>query len=361
MIGRSRDHDITNAPSSFQHFINDTLQGYLDIFATAYIDDILVYSNSLSEHKKHVKLILDRIRDAGLQLDIAKSEFHVQEVTFLGLLVGKDGIRMDPKKIEAVQDWAVPQSVKDIQSFIGFANFYRRFIKDFSKVTWPMIDLTRKNTHFLWSAECNSAFEQLKNAFVTAPILMKFDPDKQIVVETDASDYVTGGVMSQYDDTNTLRPVAYFSKRHFLAKCNYEIYDKELMAIIRCFEAWRPELEGSAFPIHVLSDHKNLEYFMTTKALSRRQARWSEYLSRFDFKILYQPGKINGKADALTRRSGDFPSSEDERVVQQSRVILKPENFLRIHSAEILADDVLEKPLSDSSLSDIDESDLAQL
>lgn len=167
--------------------------------------------------------------------------------------------------------------------------------------------------------------------------------------------------MSQYNDTNTLRPVAYFFKRHSPAKCNYEIYEKELMAIIRCFEAWRPELEGSAFPINVLNDHKNLEYFMTTKALSRRQARWSEYLSQFDFKILYQPRKINGKADALTRRSGDFPSLEDEQVVQQSRVILKPENFLRIHSAEILADDVLEKPLSDSSLSDINELDLAQL
>lgn len=118
--------------------------------------------------------------------------------------------------------------------------------------------------------------------------------------------------MSQYDKSGILRPVAYFSKKYSPAECNYEIYDKELMAIIRCFEAWRPELEGSAFPIHVLSDHKNLEYFMTTKTLSRRQARWSEYLSRFNFKIVYQPGNMNGKADALTRRSGDLPADKDE-------------------------------------------------
>lgn len=204
---------LANGPSSFQHFINDTLQGYLDIFVTAYIDDILVYSNSLPEHKIHVKLVLDRLSLAGLQLDISKSEFHVQEVTFLGLLVGKDGIQMDPKKIEALKEWEQPRSVRNIQSIIGFANFYRRFIKDFSKVIQPMMELTRKNTPFLWSSDCNSAFQQLKEAFVTAPILIKFDPDKQIVVEKDASDYVTGEVMSQYDDSNTLRPVAYFSKK----------------------------------------------------------------------------------------------------------------------------------------------------
>ncbi len=169
---------LANAPSSFQHYINDTLQGYLDIFATAYIDDILVYSNSLPEHRKHVGLVLDRMREAGLQLDISKSEFHVQEVIFLGLLVGKDGIRMDPKKIEAIQEWKTPRSIRDVQSFIGFANFYRRFIRDFSAVIRPMMQLTRKDTPFIWSSACSNAFHQLKEAFVTAPILMKFDPDK---------------------------------------------------------------------------------------------------------------------------------------------------------------------------------------
>ena len=158
--------------------------------------------------------------------------------------------------------------MRDIQSFVGFANFYCRFIQNFSMVIWPMIELTCKDTPFVWSSACSNAFQQLKKAFVTAPILMKFDPDKQIVVESDASDYVTEGVLSQFDSINTLQPVAYFSKKHTPVECNYEIYDKELMSIIRCFETWRAELDGSAFPIHVLSDHKNLEYFMTTKTLS---------------------------------------------------------------------------------------------
>ncbi len=352
---------LANALSSFQHFINDTLQGYLDIFATAYIDDILVYSNSLSEHKKHVELVIDRMKDACLRLDIGKSEFHVQKITFLGLLIGKNAIQMDPKKIKAVHDWAVPQSVKDIQSFVGFANFYRRFIRDFSRVARLMMELTRKNASFSWNTECDQAFHQLETVFVTAPVLMKFDPDQQIVIESDASDYVTGGVMSQYNKSGILRPVAYFSKKHSPAECNYEIYDKELMAIIRCFEAWRPELEGSGFPIHDLSDHKNLEYFMTTKTLSCRQARWSKYLSRFNFKIFYQPGKMNGKVDALTRQSSDLLADENERIRQQSRVVLKPENFLEVHTSNIPFDPALDKPISKPALSEIDDNDLQQL
>ena len=125
---------LANAPSSFQHYINDTLQGYLDIFAIAYIDDILVYSNSLSKYKKHVGLVLDRMREARLQLDISRSEFHIQEVIFLSLLDRKDGIRMDPKKIEVIQELKTPRSMRDVQLFVGFANFYRRFIQNFSTV-----------------------------------------------------------------------------------------------------------------------------------------------------------------------------------------------------------------------------------
>jgi hypothetical protein len=156
---------------------------------------------------------------------------------------------------------------------------------------------------------------------------MRFDPDKEILVETDASDFVSAGVLSQRDDSGVLRPVAYFSKKHATAECNYEIYDKELLAIIRCFEEWRPELEGSPFPIAVLTDHKNLEYFMSTKKLTRRQVRWAEFLSRFHFKITYRPGKLGGKPDALTRRSGDLPQEGDERLSHQEQTVLKPHNL----------------------------------
>ena len=139
-----------------------------------------------------------------------------------------------------------------------------------------------------------------------------FDSDKPSTVESDSSDCVTEGVLSQPDSQGVLHPVAYFSTRMAPAECNYDIYDKELLAIIRAFEEWRPELEGAAEQVQVITDHKNLEYFMTTKQLSRRQARWSEFLSRFNFAIQYRPGKLNSRADALTRRSADFPQDDQD-------------------------------------------------
>ena len=149
---------------------------------------------------------------------------------------------------------------------------------------------------------------------------------KPIILETDNSDYVSAGILSQEDESSILRPVA-FSKKLSPSECNYEIYDKELPAIIRCFEEWRPELEGAASPIQIITDHRNLEYFMTTRNLNRRQARWSEYLSRFQFHILYRPGKLGAKPDSLTRRSQDLPGPNDPRLLHQSQVVLKSHNL----------------------------------
>jgi hypothetical protein len=173
-------------------------------------------------------------------------------------------------------------------------------------------------------------FDTLKATFTSAPVLAHFDPDRDIIVEMDASDYVSTSVLSQYDDDNVLHPVAYVSKKHSPTECNYEIYDKELMAIIRAFEEWRPELQSVINPIHVLSDHKNLEYFTMTKLLNRSQARWSQFLSQFNFKIVYRPGTTGGKLDALTHRSGDLPKAGDDRSLENQTTIIKPENILQL-------------------------------
>jgi len=318
---------LTNGPASFQHYVNDALRDYLDVFCTAYLDDILIYSNTLKEHKQHVRQVLQRLKEFGLQADIAKCEFHVQEVKYLGLIVGTNGIRMDPSKVSAVVDWPQPENVKGIQSFLGFANFYRRFIRDFAKKAAPLTKLTKKDTPFAWDKTCTEAFKDLKNAFTSAPILQHFDPDKPSTVECDSSDYVNAGCLSQPDENGVLHPVAFFSRRLIPTECNYDIYDKELMAIVRAFEEWRAELEGAGVPVEVISDHKNLQHFMTTKRLSRRQARWSEFLSRFDFRLTYRPGAQGGKPDALTRRSSDLPQGEDdERHQHQHQTVLKPHN-----------------------------------
>jgi hypothetical protein len=168
---------------------------------------------------------------------------------------------------------------------------------------------------------------------MSAPVLARFDPDRDVIVETDASNYVSAGVLSQYDNDGILHPVAYFSKKHSPAECNYEIYNKELMAIIRAFEEWRPELQSVINPIRILSDHKNLEYFTMTKLLNRRQAQWSQFLLQFNFKIVYRPGTAGGKPDALTRRSGDLPKDGDDRSLENQTTIIKPENILHVLAA----------------------------
>jgi hypothetical protein len=318
---------LTNAPASFQHFINDVLRHYLDVFVTAYLDDILIYSDNLDEHRIHVQKVLQALSDADLHLKPEKCEFHRQEVKYLGFIISTDGTKMDPAKVTTIQEWPTPMNVKDMQSFLGFANFYRRFIRGYSAIVAPLTRLTRKDTAFIWDTTCTDSFAALKHAFTTAPILRHFDYDCEAIVETDASDYVSAGILSQYDDEGILHPVAFFSKKHSPAECNYEIYDKELMAIVCAFEEWRPELEGASHPIKVLSDHKNLEYFMSTKLLNRRQTRWAEYLSRFNFKIVYRPGKAGAKPDSLTRRSGDLPQGGDDRLIEQHKAVLKPHNL----------------------------------
>ena len=319
---------LCNGPSSFQQYINDSLREYLDVFCTAYLDDILIYSNSLADHRGHVRSVLKRLRAAGLQVDITKCAFHTTEVLYLGLVITTKGIRMDPAKIATIQQWPELQNVHDVRCFLGFANFYRRFIRGFSKLAAPLTKLTKKGVPFNFDPKVKAAFDKLRSLFTSDLILAHYDPDRRTVVETDASDFVSGGVLSQYDDQGVLRPVAFFSQKHTPAECNYEIYDKELMAIVRAFEQWRPELEGSAEVIKVITDHKNLEWFMTTKQLSRRQARWSEYLSRFNFEIQYRPGKQGEKPDSLTRRTGDLPRKDsDERLRYQNQVVLKPHNL----------------------------------
>ena len=244
---------LANASSSFQNFINDVLRNnILDILVTAYVDGILVFSKTLKEHKQHVKTILSCLQAAGLQLDIDKCRFEVHETKYLGLIiqsaspVGHSGyFKIDPVKASAIDTWESPKCVKDVQGFLGFANFYRHFIKDFVKLASLFTALTRKDKKFQWTPIEETAFQAIKKAFSGAPVLLHFDPDKECTVETDASDYVSGAVLSKPDHEGILHPVAFISCRHLPTECYYKIYDKELMAIVSAFEKWRPDLEGS--------------------------------------------------------------------------------------------------------------------
>ena len=319
---------LTNAPATFQHLMNDIFRDLLDHVVIIYLDDILIFSDTYDEHVKQVSEVLSRLRKNNLYASLKKCDFHKEEVEFLGYILSGVGIRMDPKKLKVITSWKTPKSQKEVQIFLGFANFYRNFISNFSRLTTALTNLLKKDVPFSWSPCAETSFTSLKSAFVSAPILIFPDTSKPFILETDASDFAIAGVLSQYGNDGVLHPVSFYSRKLQPAEINYEIHDKELLAIIACFEQWRHLLVGSQHSVIVYTDHKNLVYFTTTKRLNRRQARWSLFLSDFDFVIEYRPGKSNGKPDALSRRPEYAPKVGDSLRQLQFQTLLNPERFV---------------------------------
>jgi hypothetical protein len=318
--------ELINESSMFQNFMNDTLMNYLNEFVVAYLDDIIVYNNSKKKHIQHVRKILQRLRETNIQADVDKCEFHTTETKFLGMIIDRDDIKMNLEKIRAIVEWNTSNHLKEIQTFLEFVNFYRRFIKDLSKIIKSLIRLTRKNQSFYWSKNCQIAFEQLKKRVIEASVLSYFSSELKTFLESNSFDYVSIEILSQKEDDDHIKSIAYFSKTLFFAECNYEIYDKELLAIIRCFEQWRTELQSIKSFTNVLIDHKSLKYFMITKKLNRRQAKWAKFLAEFDFKIAYQSKKKNDKADSLTKRFDDRSINEsNDRNKHMHQTILTSE------------------------------------
>jgi transposase InsO family protein len=292
---------LTNAPATCQELINNVLRAHLDIFVIAYLDDILIYSQNEKEHKEHVRTVLTLLQQHDLLVDPDKCSWHQEEVEFLGCMVGKNGVRMSEDKIQVVKDWPTPKTVKEIQSFLGFVNFNRQFIQNFSKIAIPLTELTKKESAWNWTKKHDEAFQTLKNACVEPPVLVAFRSGEPLRFETDASDLAIGMCAKQERD-GKWHPIAYHSRKFTSAEENYDVHDKELLAVVVALEHWRVYAE-SCSDLIIFSDHKNLVNFTTTKVLNRRQVRWSETLGQHKFKIVYTPGKDNGRADALSRRS----------------------------------------------------------
>jgi len=222
--------------------MNDVLIDYLDDFCVAYLDDILIYSEDAVSHKKHVEMVLERLRTAGLQVDIKKSEFHVTRTKYLGYVLTNKGIEVDPDKVSALHDWLPPTTVTGIKSFLGFTGFYRQFVPEFSRVAKPLIALQSPANPFEWTKECQTSFDQLKESLLRIPSLCHFDPEYDTKLETDASDGVVAGVLSQQHPDQRWYPVAFYSRVLTGAELNWEIHDKELFAILQAFKKWRAEL-----------------------------------------------------------------------------------------------------------------------
>jgi hypothetical protein len=235
---------LTNGPAVFQRFMNSILLDCLDKFVTAFMDDLLIYSQNQTEHEAHVKTVLQRLRKAGLQASITKCEFNVTRTKYLGYIISTEGIAVDQEKAAVIQGWQRPSTVKGVQSFLGFCNFYRRFLKGYSALARPLTRLTKKDVPFVWDQQCERAFRELKAGLVGAPLLRHFRPELPTKLETDASDGTVAAALSQLCKDGLWHPIGFFSKTMVAAEINYDIHDKEMLAIIRALEEWRAELQS---------------------------------------------------------------------------------------------------------------------
>lgn len=223
----------------------------------------MIYSANPKDHEKHVKEVLRRLQEHHLYLKISKCFFSVDTVPYLGMVISPKGISMEEQKIKAIEEWPRPKTVKEVQSFLGFANFYRRFIPDYSSVARPLHDLTHKDKKWSWEDKHTDALNEIKKRMSSRPVLAHPDPKKQFIVETDASGVALGAVLSQKQEDGRLHPIAYLSKSFSPAERNYDTHDKELLAIVTALQEWRLYLEGAELRILVLTDHRNLEYWKT--------------------------------------------------------------------------------------------------
>ncbi|WVZ78304.1 hypothetical protein U9M48_026040 [Paspalum notatum var. saurae] len=278
------------------YMMNSVFMNELDKFVVVFIDDILIYSKNEKEHEEHLRIVLTRLREHKLYAKFSKCAFWLKEVGFLGHVLSEKGVAVDPSKVKDVLNWKQPETVTEIRSFLGLAGYYRRFIKDFSKIAKPMTSLTKKNASFTWGPKCEEGFQELKKLLTTAPVLAQPDVTKPFDVYCDASGQGLGCVLMQEG-----RVIAYASRQLRKHEANYPTHDLELAAVVHALKIWRHYLLGNT--CHIYTDHKSLKYIFTQPELNMRQRRWLELIKDYDLEIHYHPGKANVVADALSRRA----------------------------------------------------------
>ncbi|KAM7520835.1 hypothetical protein LguiB_019797 [Lonicera macranthoides] len=286
---------LTNAPATFSTLMNQVLRGYLDDFVVVYLDDIVVYSESMEEHEEHLKKVFERLRKHELYLKLSKCSFAQKRIKFLGHIIEQGRVQMDPTKVQVIQDWQVPTNVSELRSFLGLANYYRKLVKDYSSIAMPLTELLKKLNVWDWSVGCQAAFSSLKKAMSEDSVLALPDVTKPFEVYTDALDVALGGVLMQES-----HPVAYESRKLNDTERRYSAHEKELLAVVHCLRLWRHYLLGSRFLVK--TDNTAVSHFLIQPKLSSKQARWQELLAEFNFWLKYKAGSTNKVADALSHR-----------------------------------------------------------
>ncbi|TIB06886.1 hypothetical protein E3P89_04152 [Wallemia ichthyophaga] len=288
---------LCNAPGTFQYLMQDIFKDELDQYVAVYIDDILIFSKTYEEHLKHLDAVLMKLKKNGLYGKLSKCEFAMKQVEFLGYVIDQHGVQPRDDKVKVVLQWPKLNSVPEIQSFMGFVQYYRKFIEGLSQISLPLTELTKKNKKFTWGEEQQRSFDLLKEKLASAPVLKIPTRTGRFIVTTDASGSAVGAVLEQEEDGET-RPVAYLSQKLNGSQLNWSIRDKELYAIIVAITKWKHYLLGRS--IKVITDHKTIETFGKAE-FSSRIAKWSEIWAEFDIEVVYKPGKTNKAADALSR------------------------------------------------------------
>jgi len=263
---------LTNSPATFQAMMDELLRDLINTGKVAtFIDDMIIGMETEEGHNELVVEVIKRMEENNLYVKPEKCKWKVREVGFLGVIIGPEGIKIEKEKVRGVLEWPTPKCVKDIQKFLGLVNYYRRFIQGFVSIVRPLHDMVKKDRKWEWTEKQEEAFEELKKRFMQEPVLAAPDLDKKMRMEVDASDYVMGGVLLMEGEDGKWRLITFLSKSLNETERNYEIYDKEMLAIIRGLESWRHLLEGAQFKFEIWMDHKNLKYFMKAQKLNRRQ------------------------------------------------------------------------------------------
>ncbi|XP_059067542.1 uncharacterized protein LOC131858346 [Cryptomeria japonica] len=289
---------LSNAPSTFMHLMNEVLKPFLHQFVVVYLDDILIFSGSKEEHLQHLDQVLRKLHEEGLRINLEKCSFMQEELVFLGFVISKGSLKMDPSKVEAILNWPAPTTATEVKSFHGLCSFYRKFIRNFSGICAPLIDTIKggRKCVFQWTKEANESFELLKKKISEQPVLVLPDFYKVFVVECDASNKAIGGVLSQDG-----RPVAFFSEKLNEAKQKYSTYDLELYAVVQSLRKWRHYLLPKEFI--VFTDSHALSFLNRQEKLNHRHVKWMEFLQAYTFSIKHKKGVTNKVADALSRRT----------------------------------------------------------
>ena len=290
---------LCNVPGTFQRLMNFVLQDFLGKFVAVYLDDIIIYSRTFEQHIDHLRLVFETLRTATLKIKLKKGFFCFPNIAFLGHIIGRDGISPDPAKIEKIMNFPEPTNLKELRGALGLFSYYRKFVKDFSRIAKPLLTLLKKDTSFEWTNKQQNAFDYLKKRLMEAPILQYPDFTKPFLIYTDASGTGLGAVLSQLNDEGKECVIAYASRSLNKAECNYGITDQECLAVVWAVKHFEQYL--GLLPFKIVTDHSALKFLQTANMPSGRRARWIMYLQQFKFEIVHRPGKDNKNADALSR------------------------------------------------------------